>query len=421
VAATTARWWRGGFGLWLAGRSCSNLGSAVTMVVVPLVAVVTLQAAPAGVAALVAIPMATAPTGRLAAAPHAERHPGQVWPMLACDLGRLAAAATIPVAFATGALSLPLLAVAVGVLGALQGGFDTYAAPYITTLVAPDRLVDANGALSSSSSAAALAGPALAAGILEVASAPLGFLVEAASYLIAAPALIGLGHRRRHAPTPSATPEPTGDTPSAQPADRMGRRAALAAFTHPRTAGLLAATFAATVLNGVVLAELAVFMVRHLHVPASVVALVAAAGAVGGVITGLVAGRLQRRLGDRRTIAVGTLAVAASVAFFSLAHSGVTGIWPVLVYELAGSAGGTICVVVTFTAILTHLPAPQIARAMATAAAVPEAGQLLGVAVAALAVSDLGVTHLFDILAVPAALLAATSIAFIVKTRSAQP
>jgi hypothetical protein len=59
---------------------------------------------------------------------------------------------------------------------------------------------------------------------------------------------------------------------------------------------------------------------------------------------------------------------------------------------------------------------------MATAAAVPEAGQLLGVAVAALAVSDLGVTHLFDILAVPAALLAATSIAFIVKTaRSAQP
>jgi len=417
TAATTARWWRGGLGLWLAGRSCSNLGSAVTTVVVPLVAVVTLQAAPAGVAALVAIPMAAAPAGRLAAAHHAERHPGQVGPMLACDLGRLAGAVAIPVAFATGVLSFPLLAT-VGVLGALQGAFGAYAAPYVTTLVAPDRLVDANGALSSSSSAAALAGPALAAGILDVAAAPLGLLVEAASYLIAAPTLIRLGPRPRPTPQPSATREPAGDTTCTQAADRIGRRAGFAAFTHPRTAGLLAATFAATVLNGVVLAELAVFMVRHLHVAASVVALVAAAGAIGGVITGLAAGRLQRHLGDRRAIAVGTLAIAASVAFFPLAHPDLTGAWPVLVYELAGSAGGTICVVVTFTAILTHIPAPEIARAMATAA-VPEAGQLLGVAVAALAVSDLGVAHLFDVLAVPATLLAATSIAVIAKTHPA--
>lgn len=421
AAATTARWWRGGFGLWLAGRSCSKLGSAVTMVVVPLVAVVTLRTAPAGVAALVAIPMATAPAGRLAAAAHAERHPAAVWPMVACDLGRLAATVAIPVAFAAGVLSFPLLAAAVGALGALQGGFDAYAAPYITTLVTPDRLVDANGALSSSSSAAALAGPALAAAILDVAPAPLGLLVEAASYLIATPTLARLGHQRRRAPQPSVTPEPAEHTTPPQPAEDPVRPASLAAFTHPQTAGLLAATFAAALLNGVVLAELAVFMVRHLHLAASVVALVGAAGATGGVITGLAAGRLQRHLGDRRAIAIGTLAVAASVAFFPLAHPNLTGAWPVLVYELAGSAGGTICVVVTFTAILTRIPAPQIARAMATAAAVPEAGQLLGVAAAALAVNDLGVTHLFDVLAVPATLIAAASIAVIAATHRPAP
>ena len=109
--------------------------------------------------------------------------------------------------------------------------------------------------------------------------------------------------------------------------------------------------------------------------------------------------------------------MAVSIALFPLARPGVTGAWPVLVYELLGSAGGTICVVVTFTAVLTHIPGPQIARAMATAAAIPEAGQLLGLAVAALAVSQLGVTSLLDLLAVPAALLAVTSIAGMAGSR----
>ena len=423
AAAATTRWWRGGFGLWLAGRSCSNLGSAVTSVVLPLVAVVTLRTAPAGVAALVAIPMATAPAGRLVIAPHAERHPGTVWPMLVCDLGRLAAAVAVPVAFATGSLSFPLLAAVAGILGALGGAFGAYAAPYVTTLVAPDRLADANGALSSSSSAAALAGPALAAAILDVAPAPIGLLVEAASYLAAAPTLVRLGARHGLARQPSVPLEPSGSAPASAPpapAGHPGRAAGLAPFTHPSTASLLAATFAATLLNGVVLGEVAVFMVRHLHLAASVVALVGAAGAIGGVATGLVAGRLQHRLSNRRTIALGTLAVAVSIAFFPLAHPGITGAWPVLVYELAGSAGGTVCVVVTFTAILTHIPGPQIARAMATAAAIPEAGQLLGLAVAALAVSQLGVTSLLDLLAVPATLLAAASIAVIARSRSTE-
>ncbi len=419
-AGGPARWWRSGFGLWLAGRSCSNLGSAVTMVVVPLVAVVTLRATPAGVAALVAIPMAAAPAGRLAAAPHAERHPGKVWPMLTCDLGRLVAAAAIPVAFAAAALSFPLLAVAVGVLGALQGGFSAYAAPYVTTLVVPDRLVDANGALSSSSSAAALAGPVLAAGILDLAPAPLALLVEAASYVTAVPTLIRLGRRHRSDARPLPASAPADDSPGCpEVAERTDLRASIAAFTHPRTSGLLAATFAATVLNGVVLAEIALLMVRHLHLAASVVALFAAAGSIGGVATGLVAGRLQRRLGDRRSIAVGLVAVAASVAFFPLARPGLEGAWPALVYELAGSAGGTICVVVTYSAVLTHLPPARMARAMAGAAAVPEAGQLLGVTLAALAVAVLGAAHLLDLLVIPAGLLAATGIA--VAARGAAP
>lgn len=410
-------WWDGGFGAWLVGRSCSNLGSAVTTAVVPLVAVVTLHAGPATVGLLVAAAMAAAPCGRLLAAPHAERNPGRVGPMVACDLGRLVAVGALSVAFAAGALSLPLLISAVGVLGALQGAFGAYGAPYVAQLVPAERLVDANGALASSSSAAAVAGPAVAAGIVDLAPAPAGLLAEVATYLIAIPALLRLGRRR--ASRPCGQTDPPDADPGPSPASSSGHRAALAAFRHPKTAPLLAATFAATLLNGVVLAELTLFMVRDLRIAPPVVALVGAAGALGGVAAGLGAARIKRRLGDRRAIAVAAIAVALSVAFFPLARPGLIGLWPNLVYELAGSAGGTICVVVTFTAVLTHLPPTQLARAMATAALVPEAGQLLGAAIATLAVTAVSVPDLLDVLAGAGAVLALVSLAVISRPLSA--
>ncbi|MHB1929826.1 MAG: hypothetical protein ACYCUG_10480, partial [Acidimicrobiales bacterium] len=115
--------------------------------------------------------------------------------MVACDLGRLAAVAAVPAAFAAGILTIPLLLVAVGVLGALQGAFGAYGGPFVAGLVPAERMVSANGALSSASSAAGVAGPAVAAAVLDLAPAPAGLLVEVASYLVAIPALVRLRRR----------------------------------------------------------------------------------------------------------------------------------------------------------------------------------------------------------------------------------
>ncbi len=83
-----------------------------------------------------------------------------------------------------------------------------------------------------------------------------------------------------------------------------------APFRQAHTGVLLVLIFILTVLNGAVLAELAVFMVRTLHLPPSLVAPVGAAGAIGGIDSGLAIGRVAPRLGGRRVAWTGLALMA---------------------------------------------------------------------------------------------------------------
>ncbi|MHB8296593.1 MAG: MFS transporter [Acidimicrobiales bacterium] len=392
----------GAFGDWLVGRSATNLGSAVTTAVLPLVAVVTLRATPSAVALLVAAPMATAPIGRLAASSHAERSHGRIGPLMMVDVARLVVLATIPATFALGVLSVPVLVAQAALLGALVGIFGAYGAPFVVSVVADADLARANGALASSSSAAAVLGPGVAAGLLEVVQAPLALLVEIVSYFVAIPSLVRIRQRQGRTAASSLLPRSpaAGGGNDREPAGSATRAALAAPFTHPGTRGRLAVLFAGTVLNGMVLAELAVFMVRDLRIAPSLVAAVGALGALGGVGAGIAVGRLSGRLGERRSLAVALIAMAASTVPLPLAARGLVGLGPCLGYELFGSAGGTIFIVLTFTAIQQRLPRHQLARAMAASALVPELGQLLGVGLAGVAVSAIGVLDLLRVAAI---------------------
>ncbi|MHB8436264.1 MAG: MFS transporter [Acidimicrobiales bacterium] len=412
---------RAAFRDWLIARSASNLGSAVTTAVLPLVAVLTLRSAPPVVALLVAVPMATTPLGRLAAASHAERSHGRIGPLVLVDIARLITLATIPLAFALGTLSATLLIIQAGALGALAGAFGSYGAPFVVSIVPRDALVKANGALTTSSRAADVLGPGVAAGLLEIVQPPVALVVEIAAYLVAIPALVRLGQRQKSAGSKPASPvAPTmtaGSTePERPPVDNRGRAAFLAPFTHTGTSGRLAVLFVGTLLNGTVLAELAVFMVRDLHIAASLVAGVGAIGAIGGVAAGLLVSRLTDTIGERRTLSLGVAAMALSTVFLPLAQRGLVGLWPCLVYELLGSVGATVFIVLTFTAVQRDLPRSQLARAMAAAGLVPETGQLFGAGLAGAAVSVISVISLLRIVAVIGVLLTALSVADLARS-----
>jgi MFS family permease len=145
--------------------------------------------------------------------------------MIVADVGRFAAVASIPLAYACGALTMVPLYVTEFAVGALTVLFRVCNHHVYASVVAAERYVDGNALLSVSRSAAAVAGPSTGGALVQILSAPFALLVDAVTYLVSA---VCLGRiRSREAPP---APRETG-----------GLAAGLRWVTAHRTPGLLLA------------------------------------------------------------------------------------------------------------------------------------------------------------------------------------
>ena len=101
----------------------------------------------------------------------------------------------MPAAFALGRLSLPqLLAVAL-LVGTATVFFRAAYPVFLTSVVPADQLEDANSRLLGTESAMQVAGPGLGGLLAQVVSAAAGLVLDAASFLVSAPAWPGSGRR----------------------------------------------------------------------------------------------------------------------------------------------------------------------------------------------------------------------------------
>lgn len=131
--------------LWI-GQAVSELGSVVTRTAIPIAAVLTLGAGPAEMSFLVA----TASAGVLLVGLFAG-----VWTdrlrkrplMIASDLARGAALATVPAAALFGALSMPQLYAVAFVEAVLGAFFDAAYRSYLPLVVRSDQLLEGNSKL----------------------------------------------------------------------------------------------------------------------------------------------------------------------------------------------------------------------------------------------------------------------------------
>src|SRR5581483_8288552 len=142
-------WTHRDFGRLWAAQAVSELGSQVSLLALPLTAVLALNARPSEVALLATA--ATVPNLLLGI-------PAGVWldrvrrrpVMVAADLGRAALLASVPVTYGLGVLTLPgLYAVAVA-SGSLSVLFEIASQAYLPLVVARPQLVEANAKLESS-------------------------------------------------------------------------------------------------------------------------------------------------------------------------------------------------------------------------------------------------------------------------------
>lgn len=295
--------------LWL-GRTTSGLGSQVSLLALPLTAILLLHAGALRVGMLAAAETAPFLVIGLPAGVWLERVPRR--PVLvATGLLRTAVLAVVPVSYVLGWLSLSELILVAFSLGLLTTLFDIAWQAYLPGLVGFDRLHEANARLSVSGSGAQLAGPGLAGVLVGWLTAPVALLADATGFAAA-----GLLVWRIRRPEPrSAGREPGGVGGQIGEGLRfvLGRAdlRAIAVFT-----GVANAVGAA--LNVV----LVVFEARVLHLGPGEIGLLFLVGNLGLVLGAVGVSAFTDRFGLGPTLLLGGALMGLGPALLPLSHAG---------------------------------------------------------------------------------------------------
>ncbi|MGH3382805.1 MAG: MFS transporter, partial [Actinoallomurus sp.] len=284
--------------LWI-GQTTSKLGSSVTSVALPLVAVATLGASTFQVALLSAAAWLPWLLIGLPAGAWVDRLPRRPV-MLACDLAALLLFLSVPVAAWLGRLTIgQLLAVALGA-GTASVFFQTAYQAHLPSLLDRDEVAEGNAKVQATEAAAQVGGPGVAGLITQLADAVNALLADAASFLVSALCLLAIRAR-----------EPRLDR--ARRAGTLRREIGEGLRFVARDPYLRVLTLFSAVSNiGLIGYQsiLVVFLVREVGVSPGVVGGLAAATSLGGVLGAASATARARRFGSARSLLVAEIGAA---------------------------------------------------------------------------------------------------------------
>jgi MFS family permease len=280
--------------LWSA-ETISQLGTQISLLALPLVAIIVLESSPFEVALLGTIEFLPFILISLPAGVWVDRLPRRPILILG-DVGRAIALASIPAAYLLGVLSIYQLYVVGFIVGVCTVFFDVAYMSYLPALVDRDRLVEGNSKLEMSRSGAQIAGPGLAGAAISLVGAPLAIILDAISFLGSAAFVVGI-RTREPAPTPAA-----GDAP-ARPSMRGEIAAGLRyVLGHRYLRSIAACTGISNFFGNVVQSILLVYVVREIGLTPEVIGLVFALGNIGFLAGAVLADRISARLGVGPTI-----------------------------------------------------------------------------------------------------------------------
>ncbi|MEU1225674.1 MFS transporter [Streptomyces sp. NPDC005828] len=218
---TRSPWRSGDFRVLFSASVLSTLGTNVTYVAVPLVAVLALDAGPGQVGLLASLSTAAFLLIGLPAGAWVDRMRHRTV-LITADLLRAALFAWIPVAWWFDVLTFAGLCAVVLLSGAATVLFDVASQSVLPQLVGPSALIPANSALVSLMAAGNVAGRGAGGALVQLLGAPLAVVCAAAGHLGSALRLLRMGRgdgRTTERPAHAATPEPhTAASESHEPA-----------------------------------------------------------------------------------------------------------------------------------------------------------------------------------------------------------
>ena len=305
-------WRHRDFRLLWAGQAVSEVGSQVTMVALPLLALLTLDASAFEVALLSAVSSAAFLLVALQAGALIDRRRKQ--PVLVrADWARAALIATLPLAHVFDALTLAQLYVVALLSSVLTVFCDVAYQSYLPVLVDRSQLVEGNSKLTATAEVSRFVGPALGGVLVASVGAPYAMGVDAVSFLVS-----------------GAATQAVRDDEEVPPARAEGvrlrdeiREGLSFVLRHPILSRVVGCTGTSNFFSSLYGAVEVVFLVRELGASAAVVGLVYSLAAVGGLLGAALATPAARRVGSARVIWLSLLLTAPLTFLGPLAFPGV--------------------------------------------------------------------------------------------------
>jgi MFS family permease len=293
--------------LWSA-ETVSQLGTQITVLALPLVAIVTLDVSAFKVALLGVVDFAPFILVSLPAGVWVDRM-SRKQILVVADVGRAVLLATIPLAYWLDVLTIWQLYAVGFAFGTLTVFFDVAYQAYLPSLVDREHLVEGNAKLEISRSGAQLAGPGLAGPIIELLTAPVALVVDAISFLSSAAFLFRI---KREEQVPERKAE---EKPRMRKELGEGLRYVLG---HRYLRWIAASTATFNFFSNVLFAIFLVYAVRELDLSPTALGLIFALANVGYLLGAVATSRISARLGVGPTIILGA-AMGAGTLLIPLA------------------------------------------------------------------------------------------------------
>ena len=269
------------YGTWIAFGAFPLI--AVQVLHSPAFAVSLLEAAGLAVAAIVAFPLG----------PWVE-HRAKRPVMIAMDLVRFLAMASVPIAYFLGSLSYGQLLVVSVISGTASITFTAASGAYLKYLVRSDHLLAANGKFEGTSWVATAAGPPLGGALIGLVGPVVTVMADALSYLLSALGVLRIRGGDVAAPRDPAT--------RLRGADLLG---GWRFILHDHALRRLFLN--STLVGGLIMATvppLAVLLLGQYHFPAWQYGLAFGIPALGGFVGARLSARLVKRYGRHRVMTV---------------------------------------------------------------------------------------------------------------------
>ncbi len=294
--------------LWT-GETTSSLGSSISAVALPLVALTVLHASVLSISVLTAAAWLPWLIVGLPAGAWVDRLPRRRV-MMTADLVSLAAFGSVPVAAAGGWLTITQLLIAALVAGVSTVFFQTAYRAFLPALLGPDDLLEGNAKLQGSEQVTHVAGPGLAGLIAQAISPVGGVIADAASFAVSAACLSRI-----------RVQEPRLAASRRHLRREIAEGLAVVIGDPLLRVSTIFGGLANFVLTGYQ-AVLIVYLVRVVGLSPGLAGAALALSALGGVLGALVARRVAARIGTARTVLVSKVGLAPFGLLIPLADRG---------------------------------------------------------------------------------------------------